>query len=401
MELKDQLEALQSDLKGYLAKADEQQKQYGTMSVELATKIDTLQKQVDAIDIKMAEKHIASPGGKSLMDSLNENEELRKCLRDKSGGCVLHFDAKQVAQIERKTNVTEAAVGFATTGVMRIERMAGITPEARQELTIADMFRRTPTTQAIIDFVKVNAAPKIASPQTEASDKGENAVTFTSVSEKVQTVATWIPASKQILDDMQEMVAFLMTMLPYYVNLEEERELLFGAGTTDLHGLYTQATAYDTTLTPAAAGWNKIDIVGRVIQQIMTAKEIQPTFLTLNPVDYWGLRLTKDSYGRYILGDPQANSMIMTTGGIAKNAPTIFGLSMVPTTQMTSGTFMVGSGNPVAAEIRDRMEMTVEIATQHASFFTSNLVAIRAEKRLALVTRRPASFIKGTFTTSP
>jgi hypothetical protein len=33
--------------------------------------------------------------------------------------------------------------------------------------------------------------------------------------------------------------------------------------------------------------------------------------------------------------------------------------------------------------------------------FAKNLVAIRCEKRVALVTRRPASFITGTFTTSP
>jgi HK97 family phage major capsid protein len=65
------------------------------------------------------------------------------------------------------------------------------------------------------------------------------------------------------------------------------------------------------------------------------------------------------------------------------------------------GSFLVGSGSPVAAEIRDRMEMTVEISTEHSDYFTRNLVAIRAEKRLALITKRPNSFVTGTFTTSP
>ena len=45
----------------------------------------------------------------------------------------------------------------------------------------------------------------------------------------------------------------------------------------------------------------------------------------------------------------------------------------------------MGSGSPVAAEIRDRMEMTVEISTEHSDYFTRNLVAIRAEKRLAVI----------------
>ena len=401
MDLTEQLKALQAELKGYHEKATAQQTATGTLTKELADKIDAVQKQADAIDQKLADRTVAAHAEKSLGETLNENEDLKRFMRDKSGNFVLHFDGKQQSQIERKTAVTEAAVGFSTTGVMPIERIMGITPEARQELTIADMFRRTPTTMAIIDFVKVNAAPKIASPQTEGSDKGENAVTFTSVSEKVQTVATWIPASKQILEDMAEMLAFLTTMLPYYVNLEEEREMLFGAGTTDLHGLYTQATAFDTTLTSASKGWNRIDLIGRVIQQITTAKEIAPTFVALTPADLWEMILTKDSYGRYILGDPQNFKSILQNGGVIKNAPSVFGLDLIGTTVMTSGNFLVGSGNPVAAEIRDRLGITVEIATQHASYFTANLLAIRAEKRLAMICRRPASFIKGTFTSSP
>ena len=47
------------------------------------------------------------------------------------------------------------------------------------------------------------------------------------------------------------------------------------------------------------------------------------------------------------------------------------------------------------------MGVTVEIATQHSDYPTKNLIAIRAEKRAALVVSRPASYITGTFTTSP
>jgi hypothetical protein len=81
--------------------------------------------------------------------------------------------------------------------------------------------------------------------------------------------------------------------------------------------------------------------------------------------------------------------------------PNIFGLSAVATTSIAAGTFLVGSGDPVASEIRDRMEMQVEISTSHSDFFVKNLLAVRAEKRLALVVKRPASLITGTFTQSP
>ena len=91
-----------------------------------------------------------------------------------------------------------------------------------------------------------------------------------------------------------------------------------------------------------------------------------------------------------LLGDPQT---------VAR--PSLFGLDVVPTTSMAPNSFLVGSGAAPASEIRDRMEMQVEISTEHSDYFTRNLVAVRAEKRLALITKRANSFVTGTFTTSP
>ena len=70
--------------------------------------------------------------------------------------------------------------------------------------------------------------------------------------------------------------------------------------------------------------------------------------------------------------------------------PNIFGSDVVATTSISQGTFLVGSGNPVAAEIRDRSAMQVEISTQHADYFTQNLIAIRAELRSCIVVKRPS-----------
>jgi HK97 family phage major capsid protein len=232
----------------------------------------------------------------------------------------------------------------------------------------------------------------IASPVAEASVKPENSLTLQSISEKVRLLATSIPATRQVLDDMTELLGFIQSTLPFYVDLAEELQLLAGDNTGEnLHGLLSQAAAFNTALLPfAAKGWTKLDVIAVAIKQINATKEIDPTFVILSTNDWWDIALAKDSLGRYILGDPQS----LTT-------PRIFGLDVVPTTSIAPGTFLVGSGSPVAAEIRDRMEMTVEISTEHADYFVRNLVAIRAEKRLALITKRPNSFVTGTFTTSP
>lgn len=363
-------------------------------SVEsVLTKHKSLQTQVDAIDMKLADKLGGGSGLQPFETKLRENDQFQRLLHDHRGRAVLTLTGKDLSDfhLERKTTITETGQGFATTGVLPIERIPGIVPEARQRLTVRDVLTARPTTQPVVDFVRVQTPMTIASPVPEASTKPENAVVFQSLSEKVRTIATWIPATKQILDDFTELAGFLQTSLTYYVNLAEEVQLLAGDNTGEnLHGLIPQAQGFDTSVLSASGGWNRIDIVGRAIEQITTAKEIPPTFVILHPQDWWTIRLTKDSFGRYLLGDPQTTARA-----------NLFDLTVIPTTSIAAGTFLVGSGDATASEIRDRWELQFEISTEHADYFVQNLVACRAEKRLALVVKRPNSYVTGTFTTSP
>jgi HK97 family phage major capsid protein len=392
--LEQQLGTLQTELKTYFDKAAEEKKSLGTMLETTRTAIDALQKQVDAIDLKLAEKHAADDAKppKTIEQQLKENEQVQRLMRDHSGRAVMTFEGKAAGRLmERKTTITSPIVGYQTTGVLEIERIPGITQEARAVLQVRDLLTARPTTYQVVDFVKVSSPMTIASPAAENNPKAENQVTFTSLSERVKTIATWIPATRQILDDFSELAGFLESSLPYYVNLAEEIQLLSGDGTGEnLHGLLPQATAFQTSLLNNTAGWTRIDVIGRAIQQINTANELMPTFLVVNPRDWWAIRLTKDNYGHYILGDPQAIG-----------SPNVFGLDLVSTTSIASGTFLVGSGNAAASEIRDRMTVQVELSTEHQDYFVKNLVAIRAEKRLALVVKRPGSYVTGTLNSSP
>jgi HK97 family phage major capsid protein len=380
----------------------------GIAAAAPASKLVALQAQVDAIDTKVANRQFGTSsfgtGGSTLLQTIKENEGIARLLKDRRGTAVLHLKGNEYRELmDRKSIISSTAsgtsegdplapVGVSTTGVLQIDRTPGITPEARQVLKVRNVLSARPTTMTMVDYVKVTSPMSIASPVPEASIKPENQLQFTSYSEKVRLLATWIPATKQVLDDMTELMGFIQSTMPYYVNLEEEIQLLAGDNTGEnLHGLLPQAQAFNTALLPSAAhGWTKLDVIATAIQQINASKEIDPTFVVLNTNDWWSIALTKDSLGRYILGSPQS----LTT-------PRIFGLDVVPTTSIAQGTFLVGSGSPVAAEIRDRQEMTVEISTEHQDYFVRNLVAVRAEKRLALVTKRSASFVSGTFSQSP
>jgi HK97 family phage major capsid protein len=391
--LEDQLETVREELKTYFAKAAEEKKTLGDTMESTKTAIAALQKQVDTIDQMLADKHAAQDAQPvNLEKQLRENENVAKLLRDRSGRASFTLEGKAMTRImERKTTITSPVVGYQTTGVLQIERIPGITIEPRPVLKIRDVLPARPTVLQVVDYVKVTTPMTIASPQIESSPKAENAVAFTSYSERIKMLATWIPATKQILDDFTELAGYLESSLPYYVNLAEEQGLLLGDGVgEDLHGMVPQSTAFNTGLLNATSGWQRIDVIGRAVEQIQIASEIEPSFCILNPRDWWSLRLTKDNFGRYLLGDPQ-------TIGSAN----IFGLDVIWTPLMTVGSFLVGTSSPVASEIRDRMSMQVEISTEHLDYFVRNMVAIRAEKRLAYIMKRPGSFITGSLNSSP
>jgi HK97 family phage major capsid protein len=98
-----------------------------------------------------------------------------------------------------------------------------------------------------------------------------------------------------------------------------------------------------------------------------------------------GMRLTKDSTGNYIFGNPQDAVQ-----------PRIFGLPVVESPGIAAGTFLVGNFRG-SATLYDRMAARVEVSTEDATNFRQNLVTVLAEERVGLAVKRPAGFTKGTF----
>lgn len=74
----------------------------------------------------------------------------------------------------------------------------------------------------------------------------------------------------------------------------------------------------------------------------------------------------------------------------------MWNLAVVVSRSMPPGKFLLGDFEN-GAEIRDRMESTIDVSDSHADFFTSNKIAIRAEERIALPVFRSTAFMRGSF----
>src|ERR1035437_3718127 len=133
------------------------------------SRLAELQRQVDGLDASLQERHVSGGMfGKSLQTILQENDSLSRLVQDRKGRAIITLSgADAAAALERKTTITAAGTGFQTTGVLPLERIPGITPEARQVLTIRDVLTARPTTFGYVDFVKVVTPMTIASAQVE------------------------------------------------------------------------------------------------------------------------------------------------------------------------------------------------------------------------------------------
>ncbi len=261
-----------------------------------------------------------------------------------------------------------------------------VTPSQRR-LTIRDLIPVVTTNGNSVEYTREDSFTNSAAPVAEGGIKPESSLVFCLQTAQVRTLAHWIPASKQILDDAPGLAAHIDRRLTYGLKLVEEKQLLAGDGTgQNLLGIIPQAVAYNVALN--VAGDTRIDRIRHAIYQLETTDNY-PNGIVLNPMDWQAIELVKTtgtaSSGQYILEGPLGNG-----------DPRIWRLPIIISNALASGTFLVGDFQN-AAVIHNRQEATIEVSNSHSDFFTRNLIAVRGEERIALAVHRPAGFVTGSF----
>ena len=305
----------------------------------------------------------------------------------KSEGFLAMAEGKQQsARMEIKTAIINAT--GQNQPLVAADRLGGIMATPNRILSIRDVLPTSATSSNLVEFTRENAFTNNAGPTVSDSPeayenvtKHESAITFTLVNEPVVTLAHFIPASKQVMGDSASLASHINGRLMYGLKLKEETQLLTGTGSNhQLNGLITQATAW-TNESPNIT--NEVDIIRSAIKQAHVA-EYRPDFLVLNPQDWFDIEIRKvgSSDDRYVVGNPA--SMM---------GHSLWGLPVVVTNSISSGTFLIGSS--MGAEIKDREQASIAISYEEGNNFTKNMVTVLAEERLALCVYRTEAFIDG------
>ncbi|MDW9825269.1 phage major capsid protein [Sinorhizobium meliloti] len=290
--------------------------------------------------------------------------------------------SKGKADVRFKATITSATTDTAGAAGAAVEttRLPGILALPQRRLTVRDLISPGRMDGNALEYVRETGFTNSAAPVAETAAKPESDLKFDLVTTSAKVIAHWMKASRQILDDFSQLRSIIDQRLLYGLAYVEEGQLLNGDGTgQNLHGIIPQATAYAAAFTPSAA--TAIDTL-RLAQLQAALAEYPATGHVLHPTDWARIELTKDTTGRYIIGNPQG--MI---------GPTLWGLPVVATQAIAVDKFLTGAFR-LGAQLFDRWDARVEAGFVNDDFI-KNLVTILAEERLALAVYRPEAFIYG------
>lgn len=350
-----------------------------TKADEALTAMNESKARLDDLEQKMARRGNDMPErAKSAGYQYIENEDVKSFLANPTAGRRVGIETKAII-----SSLATDANGSA--GDLLEPLRVGMVAPVTRRMTVRDLLTPGRTSQPSIQYPVESGYTNSAATVSETSGptKPQSEIKFDIRNTSVTTIAHWVLATRQILDDAPMLQSYIDGRLRYGLAYVEEGQLLNGGGTgTDLNGIYTQATAFAASslvVTPT-----KIDVLRYAMLQGALA-ELPASGHVLNPIDWAGIETLKDGEGRYLIGNPQGSIQ-----------PTLWGLPVVATQAMTSGSFLTGAFQ-MGAQIFDREDARVEVSTEDSDNFRKNLVTILAEERLALAVYRPEAFIKGTF----
>jgi HK97 family phage major capsid protein len=395
MDIKDlnqAVEAIEGKLKEATSKYHTELQEYGDVTKKTAAEVKamaaehaSLIKEMPSMKdrLKTIEQMVADgPKGKqdrpkTMGQEFVESDSFKSF---KSGGATK-------AKIEVKNTITgESATSPQNPNdtIMPAHRLPGIVPGAFRMLNLLDFVQTGNTISNQIEYTRELLWTNDAAEQNEGLQKHESSLTFELITEPVRTIAHFIKASKQILDDAPMLVSYIDRRMSHGVLQRLQNQMINGNGSTPRLAGLSAAGRY-TAFTPTS-GDTRFDSVN-VAKYNIISRDYQPNFVLMNPVDFGKMERTKagalgTAQGAYAGGDGGAMSYI--NNGIV---PMVWGLPVILSNEVASGKFFVGDSNQFQLFVREGV--VVEMFEQDDVNVQKNLLTIRAEMRAAFAVYTP------------
>ena len=373
------LDSVEAKLAAMSTKADGEAKTVGQISADTKTALDAIgiqQRELADRLLSIEQKATAQPEEKGVS---SWGEQFIKSARyaDFAGGNMAKL------RVEVKNTLTGSDTTVAP------QRNAGIVGGAFLPFAMEALLPSTTTSSNAIEFTKEASFTNSAAEAAEGSAKAESALTWSLVNMPVSTVAHWIKISKQLAADAPALAAYVNTRMRYGVNQKVDTQLVVGDGTApNISGTYDTGNFTAHGIANAALGstLKKLVLIRKVMADLYAAG-YPADAIVLNPADWATIEIE--------LFTTAAGQTLHSVNEAGQ--PRLFGIPVVQAIGMAADTFQVGRFSE-AYMLYNREGVVVEMSDSDGDNFQKNLITLRAERRLALATEKPAAVRGGDLT---
>lgn len=316
------------------------------------------------------------------------------------------FNPRSLAQIEEATahlsageaEAIKATFTTALSGYTTYQRLPGTILQGTQPPSVASLIPQGQTDANRILYVRESAFTPSAAATAEGGLKPDASFATSEAEAPVRKIAVTTKMTEELMEDFPAARDYINQRLPYMVEIETDNQLLNGNGTTpnlrgllNATGILLHARGFGVDETTAIAGDNEPDAIMRAMTRVAAESFFTPTATVLNHFNWMNIRLMRSGTGDaaggagrglYLFGNPSDTGL-----------QTLWGMPVIPTTRIAFNTALVGAFN-LGAQIFRRMGIRVDMTNSNEDDFRRNLVAIRAEERLALCIYRPQAFCR-------
>lgn len=262
-------------------------------------------------------------------------------------------------------------------------QLAGIWGAPEQQLIVENLIPHIPVSTSAVEYLKHTGFTNNAGVVAEGAAKAESTFEFDLATANVVTIAHWTKITEQLAADAPAVTAYINAKMMYGLQLKVDNQIISGTGTSTQLGGFLKSgnhTDYSSAVT-IPTGANLMDFA-LLIKTKLDTLGYPPKVLLLNPADWAGLALLKDTQKRYLLGGP---------AGVTTKS--LWGLPVETTASVPSGKYVMADF-ALGSTIYDRQEVALEI-DREGDDFRKNLLTIRVERRLGLGVEDAAAIAGG------
>jgi hypothetical protein len=242
---------------------------------------------------------------------------------------------------------------------------------------VVNYLPQTTTQQSTVLYMEETTFTNNAAEAAEGAAYGEAALAYTEKNSEVRKVAVFLPVTDEQFADEPRARAMVENRLPFMLQQRLDLQVLTGdgsapnlRGTENVSGINSQALGVDTIP----------DAIYKAMTSIRDTGYAEPSVVFIRPAKWQTVRLQKTADGLYIWGHPSE-----------AGPERIWGVPVVQTNAVTATKAVLGDYSN-HSELVVRRGVDVQISNSHGTYFTSGILALRADVRVALIHYRPSAF---------